>query len=300
MKKFLILFALIFIIIGCTQQQKVGYFSKFDIAFGDEESLEIMTWNIQHFPKDSLTISRAASAINELDIDVVGLQEIEDQAAFEELVQELNSYRSIWQGYRAVSDEWDQNLAFIYKQQLDVENIYEIYLEEKYDYALPRRPLVLEFEFANQPLVVINNHLKARGGRENEDRRRAANELLQEFIETNYDTENVVLIGDLNDEISEPDEMNVFSNFIVAEDDFLFADTEIAADSTAKWSYPYWRYRGHIDHILITNELFDEFAAPGSEVKTITLDEYMPEGWDQHYQEISDHRPVALKLIFAK
>lgn len=300
MKKFLIFFAFIFIIISCTQQQKVGYFSKFDITFGDEESLEIMTWNIQHFPKDSLTISRAASAINELDVDVVGLQEIEDQTAFEELVEELNSYRPIWQGYRAVSDEWDQNLAFIYKQQLNVENIYEIYLEEKYDYALPRRPLVLEFEFANQSVVVINNHLKARGGRENEDRRRAANELLQEFIETNYDTENVVLIGDLNDEIAEPENKNVFWNFINNKDDFLFADTEIAADSTAKWSYPYWRYRGHIDHILITNELFDEFAATGSEVKTITLDEYMPEGWDQHYQEISDHRPVAIKLIFAR
>jgi endonuclease/exonuclease/phosphatase family metal-dependent hydrolase len=300
MKKFLIFFAFIFIIISCTQQQKVGYFSKFDITFGDEESLEIMTWNIQHFPKDSLTISRAASAINELDVDVVGLQEIEDQTAFEELVEELNSYRPIWQGYRAVSDEWDQNLAFVYKQQLNVENIYEIYLEEKYDYALPRRPLVLEFEFANQSVVVINNHLKARGGRENEDRRRAANELLQEFIETNYDTENVVLIGDLNDEIAEPENKNVFWNFINNKDDFLFADTEIAADSTAKWSYPYWRYRGHIDHILITNELFDEFAATGSEVKTITLDEYMPEGWDQHYQEISDHRPVAIKLIFAR
>jgi endonuclease/exonuclease/phosphatase family metal-dependent hydrolase len=300
MKKFLIFFAFIFIIISCTQQQKVGYFSKFDITFGDEESLEIMTWNIQHFPKDSLTISRAASAINELDVDVVGLQEIEDQTAFEELVEELNSYRPIWQGYRAVSDEWDQNLAFVYKQQLNVENIYEIYLEEKYDYALPRRPLVLEFEFANQSVVVINNHLKARGGRENEDRRRAANELLQEFIETNYDTENVVLIGDLNDEIAEPENKNVFWNFINKKDDFLFADTEIAADSTAKWSYPYWRYRGHIDHILITNELFDEFAATGSEVKTITLDEYMPEGWDQHYQEISDHRPVAIKLIFAR
>jgi endonuclease/exonuclease/phosphatase family metal-dependent hydrolase len=299
MKKFLIFLAVFFIIASCTQQRKLGYFSQFDIDFGEDETLEIMTWNIQHFPKDSLTVSRVASAINELDVDVVGLQEIESQAGFVELVQELNSYRPIWQGYRAVSDEWDQNLAFIYKQQLNVEKIYEIYLAEKYDYAFPRRSLVMELEFADQPLVVINNHLKASGGQENEERRRQANLLLQEFIETNYNTENVVLIGDLNDEISESETKNVFWNFIEADEDFLFADTKIAADSTAKWSYPYWRYRGHIDHIIITNELFDEFNSAESEVRTITLDKYLPDGWNQHFREITDHRPVAIKLDFA-
>ncbi|MDY6915943.1 MAG: endonuclease/exonuclease/phosphatase family protein [Candidatus Cloacimonadota bacterium] len=296
-KYFLILFT-IFILCSCVQREIESYFEQFDIRFGEDKTLEVMTWNLQHFPKNEITIKRVASAINELDVDVVGLQEIENQAAFNKLIGILNQFSPIWQGYRAVSDEWNQNLAFIYKANLEVEKIYEIYLDDKYDYALPRRPLVMEFKYEDEPVVVINNHFKASGGEENENRRRAAAKLIHEFIEEEYVEENVIVIGDLNDEISDSQNENVFWDFIENDDKYLFADLEIAADSTAKWSYPYWRHRGHIDHILITNELYDEFEAAGSIAETITLDEYLPDGWDQHYKEISDHRPVAIKLKF--
>ncbi|SVD40514.1 uncharacterized protein METZ01_LOCUS393368, partial [marine metagenome] len=52
----------------------------------------------------------------------------------------------------------------------------------------------------------------------------------------------------------------------------------------------------HLDHILITNELFDELD--NSDIQTIKIDEYLDGGWNEYDQNISDHRPVALKLDF--
>ena len=71
-------------------------------------------------------------------------------------------------------------------------------------------------------------------------------------------------------------------------------DIEIANGSSSDWSYPTWP--SHLDHILITNELFDELD--NSDIQTINIDEYLDGGWNEYDQNISDNRPVALKLDF--
>ena len=54
----------------------------------------------------------------------------------------------------------------------------------------------------------------------------------------------------------------------------------------------------HIDHILITDELFGVFANSASVIKTLLIENYMEGGWNEYAVKISDHRPVALKLAF--
>ena len=49
-------------------------------------------------------------------------------------------------------------------------------------------------------------------------------------------------------------------------------------------------------HILVTNELFDDFTNEGSAISTIKIDEYLVDGWHEQGEKISDHRPVALRL----
>jgi hypothetical protein len=93
------------------------------------------------------------------------------------------------------------------------------------------------------------------------------------------------------------DDPNVFEVFI-DDENYRFADMKIAEDEDADWSYPYWKYRGHIDHILISNELFDEFASKHSDIKVITIDKFMEGGGDARYKYITDHRPVVMKLKF--
>ena len=58
------------------------------------------------------------------------------------------------------------------------------------------------------------------------------------------------------------------------------------------------KYRGHIDHILISNELFDEFEAGNEFVKVVAIDKFMEGGDDARYKYITDHRPVVVRLKF--
>jgi len=61
------------------------------------------------------------------------------------------------------------------------------------------------------------------------------------------------------------------------------------------WSYPTWP--SHLDHILITDELFANFQNFNSLVSVIRIDDYMGT-WSNYENIISDHRPIGLKLDF--
>jgi len=261
-----------------------------DMGFGDEEGFDIMTWNLEHFPKNNqITVAYVTQVLNMLQIDVIALQEIQSSYYFELLDSNLDD----WTGYLANSAAYDLNLAYLFRNDtLSGINIYEIYQNENYPF--PRSPLVMECEFGNEDLVIINNHLKASDGEENENRRRQACILLEEYIETNFIDNKVIVLGDLNDDITEPEEDNVFWNFIQEEENYLFTDMEIAMGDPAFWSYPSWP--SHLDHILITAELFSEFEDQNSVIETIRVDQYMEGLWNEYDTNISDHRPVALKL----
>ena len=101
----------------------------------------------------------------------------------------------------------------------------------------------------------------------------------------------------MNDQPLDADSLNVFGVFLKDKKNFEFADYKIAADTTADWSYPYWKYRGHIDHIIISNELYKGFKKANSTVKTIAIDKFMEGGDEARYQFITDHRPVGIRLM---
>ena len=48
--------------------------------------------------------------------------------------------------------------------------------------------------------------------------------------------------------------------------------------------------------MLITNELFDDLARTGSVIETIKVEEFLAGGWPEYDANVSDHRPLALKL----
>lgn len=271
------------------------------LAYGDAATLEVMTWNLEHFPKHGEeTIALAAGVILAVQPDIVAMQEIKSDSAFVAMVALLQAQdaENHWACFRANSDAWDQNLAYIYKSsEVIISSISEIYRnDELYHGPFPRSPLVMEANWKGVELVLINNHYKARGGEENEARRAQASRLIDQYITANYDRANVIMLGDLNDKITDDKATNVFLPFLDKPEEYRFADMIIAQDSTASWSYPYWKYRGHIDHILISNELFDEFEQEASGVKTVVIDAVMEGGDDARYKYITDHRPVVLKL----
>jgi exonuclease III len=256
------------------------------IQFGTESTLDIVTWNIEHFPKNNLTVSYLAELINSMNVDIIAMQEIWGDGAsvsFENLKTKLDG----WDGSRKSS-----GLAYLYKTELIFNRLSEI--EELND--ILRTPYLLSINIDGENIFIINNHLRANynDGNWDEDERKEALGKLEEYINQFLPEENVILLGDLNDELN--DSMNVFQNFINDSTNYKFVDMDLAYGSKANWSYPGWP--SHLDHILITNELFDEFDNEGSSVQTIRLEEYFDNGWIDYEKYISDHRPVGLSLKF--
>ena len=255
---------------------------------GTESTFDIVTWNIEQFPKNNLTVSYLAELIDSMNVDIIAMQEIWGDGAsvsFENLKTKLDG----WDGYRKSS-----GLAYLYKTELIFNSTYEI--EELND--ILRTPYLLSINIDGENIFIINNHLRANynDGNWDEDERKEALGKLEEYINQFLPEEKVILLGDLNDELN--DSMNVFQNFINDSTNYKFVDMDLAYGSKANWSYPGWP--SHLDHILITNELFDEFDNEGSSVETIRLEEYFDNGWTEYENYISDHRPVGLRLKFSQ
>jgi endonuclease/exonuclease/phosphatase family metal-dependent hydrolase len=271
-----------------------------ELEFGTDSTFEILTWNIEWFPKNGqITVDYVTQIIQALEIDVLAIQEVSDTLLFNQMLDELTGYESYYQS------AWFAGLAYIYKTNaIEINDIYEIYTTAPYWSPFPRSPMVMDMTYLGENIIIINNHFKCCGDGyldlddpdDEETRRYLASNLLKEYIDTNFSNNNVIVLGDLNDILTDDTENNVFQIILNDTENYLFADMEIAAGNSSEWSYPWWP--SHIDHILITNELFDEFENESSKVQTIKIDEFMDGGFDEYYENISDHRPVALKLEF--
>ncbi|MGB2279678.1 MAG: hypothetical protein ACPH16_06805, partial [Flavobacteriales bacterium] len=161
-----------------------------------------------------------------------------------------------------------------------------------------------ELTFSGMIFYVINIHLKCCGdgtldesdSGDEETRRRAASNAIKYYIDNNLADKNVLLVGDYNDLIEDNISNNVFQSFIDDSDNYLFADMSIANGNPQNFSFPNWP--SHIDHILITNELFDEFNSNESDITTIQVDNYISGGFSSYDALITDHMPVGISLVY--
>jgi len=269
-----------------------------DISFGTDSTFEVVSWNIEWFPKNgSVTIDSVSKIIESLDADLLGLQEIDDTTICRQMINNLPDYELF------MDDDWFGGLAYVYKtSSVNIQSIYKIYDTSPYWNAFPRSPLVMELTFMGEEFIVINNHFKCCGdglldignSSDEEGRRHEANSLLKQYIDINFPSSRVIVLGDLNDILTDENPNNVFQMFLDDPTNYLFADETIASGSPADWSFPGWP--SHLDHILITNELFSEFSNSSSGIQTIKVDDFMSGGLADYDFYISDHRPVGMKI----
>ena len=273
----------------------ISFMQDFDeLYFGTDDALDIMTWNIEWFPKNGeITVEYVTQIIDVLDMDIVAIQELDDTVLFTQMLDNLIEY----EGY--FESSWFAGLAYIYKtESIAINDIYEIYTTSPYWSPFPRSPMVMDMDFMGENYIIINNHFKCCGDGnlnlndegDEETRRFIASNLLKEYIDDNFPNTNVIVLGDLNDELTDNPINNVFQTIIDDSANYFFTDIEIAEGSSSEWSFPNWP--SHLDHILITNELFDN----NSYIEVIRIDDFMDGGFSEYDQNISDHRPVALKL----
>lgn len=269
-----------------------------DYVYGRDETLEIVTWNLENFAKrDQTTVDYLVQAIEAMDVDIIALQEIQDSTWFRRLYDGLDG----WSGHRGSGAYDDLNLAFLWRTAAVGENPFFTQILED-EYSLPRAPLVMEFSFGGAPLVLINNHYKCCGDNvidegdysDEEKRRRDASLILEDYCDAVYPDAKVILVGDLNDELTDAPSGNVFANFLDDPAHWRFVDQDIAEDPTAQWSYPGWP--SHIDHILVNEHVIDDFEAATSEVRVLPLHEALG-GFSKYESNISDHLPVMFRFV---
>lgn len=269
-----------------------------DIGFGTDSTLDVVTWNIEWFPKnESITPDSVATIINALDADIIGIQEIDDTTLFRNTINKLSNYELV------IAPGYFGGLVYVYNTRtVNVQSIQTILNTEDHWNALPRSPLTMEFTFKGEEYVVINNHYKCCGdgslnrgnSSDQEARRLEANRLIKKHIDENLNDSRVILLGDLNDILTDNTKDNVFQLFLADASNYLFVDEEIAKGPLENWSYPGWP--SHLDHICISNELFAEFKEVGSSIETIKVEDYLSGGWSTYDRYISDHRPLGMKL----
>ncbi len=166
-----------------------------------DKKLEIVTWNVEHFPKTATTSKEFAAFVKKMDVDVLALQEIKNKAALDDLLIYLPGYKGV------IAVRSDINLAFLYKtSEISLTGNPHLILKDK-EYEFAGRPpyvLPIHSKSTNLDIILVNNHLKAFGNEESTQKRIASCRLLKNWVDTYHPTDNVILLGDMNDEITDP------------------------------------------------------------------------------------------------
>ena len=282
---------------------KLGYSQSLsDLSFGTESTFDVITWNLESFPKVAgSTESYVSEILTQIDAEVVGFQEITNISAFENMMSSMPNYV----GYVSNSNYGSIHLAYAVKSDVTVIDHYKLFDESTYDYAFAgRSPFLIQLQKNNIQYYVINLHLKCCGdgtldqsnSSDEENRRLLALNYIKSYIDNNLSDKNVFVLGDFNDELTDDVSNNVFQNFIDDSGNYLFADMDIASGNPQNFSFPNWP--SHIDHIMITNELFSEFYSALSTIMTIPVENYISGGFTTYDSQITDHRPVGISLVY--
>ena len=248
--------------------------------------LEVMTWNVKTFPISANTIDYVNEIITDILPDVIAFQEINNINSFNELENSIPAYDFI-------VTSGGLGLA-VRRDILQIDSFTTLFTSDGWEFAW-RYPLKANLSWQCGSAVlnfqIINVHLKAGGTSDDFDRRYASCEIISDYIQNNS-TDNIIVAGDFNDEIDDPENSNSLWP-LVSDELAYFVTTPIAGNSYYS-SYPSWP--SFLDHILVSENLFDE--AESGNVVTIRVDDYT--GYSFYHNYISDHRPVLWSITITE
>ena len=269
---------------------------------------------------DPIQRDSVLTVLLELDADVYTVQEIADDALFIELVNALPGYDYV------LSDAFSnpqgtppfQKLGFIYKtstvtpkeSRALLTSIHPLYNGGD-DSALVNYPSTTTRFFASGRLpflmtadVTINNvtqeisliglHARANSGNDSQNRydmRKYDVEVLKDSLDVQFADKKFILFGDYNDDVDETvaDITSTISSF----EEYVNDTTryQIVTDTLSEQGFRSFVFRENmIDHIAISNELFDAYLDGSATVHY--------EFYDNDYTTTSsDHFPVSARLV---
>ena len=276
----------------CPSDNINAKFNEFDVsAVGKDNLLDIMTWNMERFPlKGDTTMKAVAEIIQDLNVDIIGVQEVLKIGAFSKMMSWLPNYDFVISKHSSFLEQ-----AIIYKKNMfTVLGQDEPFAMDDYYFA-GRPPLVVDFLYhcgdVKKEICIVNMHLKCCG--DGLYRRQQSMKQLHGFLKekSKNGKDNIIVVGDWNDQLQDTGIYQSFSPFINDQENFLFVTNRIVNDPNQQ-SYPSWP--SFLDHIMIGRGYFDVFEKEGI-VRSVNLDEWIG-GWEEYESIISDHRPILLSL----
>ncbi len=240
-------------------------------AFQDDE-LNVVTWNIQGLDMDENTFNDGGTDLNKLkelienlDADIIAVQEIYDIPSFNLLANSLSEFTAY-----SINVRGSLELGFLVKT--------DAFLEIGSPFVAvntsPRETIGLKVKHASGlEVTFLNLHLKCCGNSGDITSRTIASNTLKSYLDDNLPGEAVIILGDFNDDYDD----GPFDSFINDPSNYRFADANVTVPS-----YPSWP--SDLDHILVTNELFDLIT----DARTLTVNSCV----SNYYNDVSDHRPV--------
>ncbi|MCW9708362.1 endonuclease/exonuclease/phosphatase family protein [Fodinibius salsisoli] len=289
-------------------------------AVAPDGVLETVTWNLEWYgapkqgPEDDFQQAKnVLQVVDSLNADLYALQEISSQQAIDELTQFMPGYR----GFVAEYVPYNQKMAFIYNTNTidslsagPITEVRDTYQEEwGYYWASGREPLYFEFQFTTADgnegtYYAISIHGKANTSdyQESYQRRQKAAEGLYHYLQDEKPDANIILLGDYNDDVDQSiyyEEQNDERVYQETPYDEFVTDTENFSVITKKLSdngiSASVNYDNIIDHITMSNELFDNYIEGSVGVYEEA------QGLISNYGETtSDHLPVWVQFDVAK
>lgn len=286
-----------------------------------DATLETVTWNLLGYgtgftgPENiKQQTKNIVQVIDSLDADLYAFQEVHDQSDLNKIVSNMTGYR----GFIANHVGQSQRMAFAFNTNsidsldsgaISSSDVRAEYQDDwSYNWASGRTPLFFSFNYTfegtTEEFYAVVIHGKANTGNSDEEyreayeRRKRAAEGLYYYLQDHKPDANIILLGDYNDDVDqsiyyeEENGENVYQEtpyqLFVENSDYFDVITKKLSDSGQSASV---NYEDIIDHITMSNELFDNY------VQNSTAVYKAPQSYIENYGETtSDHLPVWAKF----
>jgi endonuclease/exonuclease/phosphatase family metal-dependent hydrolase len=278
---------------------------------GTETTLDIASWNIEWFgdtsngpTNEALQLQNARDVIAGADMDIWGVAEIVSLAQWNSLKAQLPGYAgfiakepNVVNGAAFYSDfsNTEQNVGILYKTSIATVTDARVILTANNNDFAGRPPLQVKLSVtlngATEDIVVIILHAKCCSDSDSWTRRRNAANALKSYLDANFPTQKVWVIGDFNDDVDTSiatGHASPYANFVNDTARYRFP-TKALSDSgiASTTSFP-----DTIDHHLNSNEANGAYVAGSVEV--FRVDQFIP----NYGATTSDHYPVLSRYTF--
>lgn len=280
---------------------------------GTDVTFDVATWNVEHFGNpssgpsdDGLQAANVAAVMRQAEIDLWALQEMDYEAAFNNLVTALGApFEGIWV---ADNSPYAIGYGFVYNTDV-VRRLEATTVLESYSFAFGSRPPLLLRADVRLPdttvanVRVLNIHAKCCTGVDDNgvldyDRRVAASAALKNYVDNFLAIDAPVLVlGDFNDELRSSiagGRPSPYQNFRDDAENYTFATYPLDLANVPTFCSNQTCSSGStLDHVLVTRPLLAGYEA-GSARRYDALLSAIP----QYVDTTSDHLPVYARFDF--